>query len=219
MQPFTTLTAVAAPLPVSNVDTDKILAGRFLKTITREGLGDKLFWTLRQDAGFVLNRAPWDKAGLLIARDNFGCGSSREHAPWALLDFGIRCIIAPSIADIFYNNCFKNGILPITLPDTEVERLMRLASDSATARMTVDLPGQFVDSADGCRSAFTIDPMRKADLVQGIDEIGRSLTESAAISAFEGHQAQSCVWIQDLSQSQLTDVGAEDQRDRHGHGR
>ncbi|ARR54452.1 3-isopropylmalate dehydratase small subunit [Rhizorhabdus wittichii DC-6] len=202
MQPFTRLDAIAAPLPVANVDTDKILAGRFLKTTTREGLGDKLFWALRRDPGFVLNRAPWDRAGMLIARDNFGCGSSREHAPWALLDFGISCVVAPSFADIFYNNCFKNGLLPIVLPEAEVERLLRLAADPATARMTVDLPAQTIAAGDAV-IRFAIDPRRKQDLVEGIDEIAATLGHGDAIARFEARTAAAMPWVADVAEEVL----------------
>ncbi|ABQ68674.1 MULTISPECIES: 3-isopropylmalate dehydratase small subunit [Sphingomonadales] len=202
MQPFTRLDAIAAPLPVANVDTDKILAGRFLKTTTREGLGDKLFWALRRDPGFVLNRAPWDRAGMLIARDNFGCGSSREHAPWALLDFGISCVVAPSFADIFYNNCFKNGLLPIVLPEAEVERLLRLAADPATARMTVDLPAQTIAAGDAV-IRFAIDPRRKQDLVEGIDEIAATLAHGDAIARFEARTAAAMPWVEGVAEEVL----------------
>ncbi|QTH20921.1 3-isopropylmalate dehydratase small subunit [Rhizorhabdus wittichii] len=202
MQPFTRLDAIAAPLPVANVDTDKILAGRFLKTTTREGLGDKLFWALRRDPGFVLNRAPWDRAGMLIARDNFGCGSSREHAPWALLDFGISCVVAPSFADIFYNNCFKNGLLPIVLPEAEVERLLRLAADPATARMTVDLPAQTIAAGDAV-IRFAIDPRRKQDLIEGIDEIAATLAHGDAIARFEARTAAAMPWVADVAEEVL----------------
>lgn len=197
MQPFVRLDAIAAPLPIANVDTDKILAGRFLKTITREGLGEKLFWSLRQDAGFVLNRAPWNRAGILIAFDNFGCGSSREHAPWALLDFGIRCVIAPSIADIFYNNCFKNGILPIVLPEAQVQQLMKCASDPVSARMSVDLMAQTIALADSGCLAFEIDAMRRAGLLEGLDEIDGTLGREGEISAFEARQNAVSPWLAD----------------------
>lgn len=195
MQPFTRLDAIAAPLPIANVDTDKILAGRFLKTITRQGLGDKLFWSLRQNPDFALNRAPWSGAAILVALDNFGCGSSREHAPWALLDFGIRCVIAPRFADIFYSNCFKNGILPIVLSHAQVDRLMALASDPERARMKVDLIGQTVASADGRVESFEIDGQRKSDLIHGVDEIGRTLGSGTKIDAFEARHRSSQSWI------------------------
>ncbi|BBD98418.1 3-isopropylmalate dehydratase small subunit [Sphingobium amiense] len=198
MERFTRLSAVAAPLPMSNVDTDKILAGRFLKTTKRQGLGDKLFWSLRQEPDFILNRAPWDRAGILIALENFGCGSSREHAPWAMLDFGIRCVIAPSIADIFYNNCFKNGILPITLPETVVRRLMRVVSDPATAHMSVDLVAQTVEPAGGPAIRFQVDARRKQDLLAGVDEIARATDRAPDIEAYEAWRRKERPWIADI---------------------
>lgn len=199
MQPFTHLDAIAAPLSMANIDTDKILPARFLKTISRGRLGEKLFWSLRQDMDFVLNRVPWNGAGILIALDNFGCGSSREHAPWALLDFGIRCVIAPSIADILYNNCCKNGILPIVLPEASVMRLLALSADPARARLRVDLAGQTIDSADGVTEIFDIDGRRKHDLLHGVDEIARSLEQEAAIVSFEAEQRISNPWIADIA--------------------
>jgi 3-isopropylmalate/(R)-2-methylmalate dehydratase small subunit len=199
MTSFDHLTAVAAPLPLENVDTDKIVAGRFLKTITRAGLGQALFSTLREDPAFVLNRAPWNQAGILIALDNFGCGSSREHAPWALLDFGFRCVIAPGIADIFYNNCFKNGILPVVLPLPDVQHLLALASDAATAAMTIDLPTQTITTALGEVISFPIDARRKHDLLQGIDEIARTMSYHSAISATERRRAAAQPWLRDVS--------------------
>jgi 3-isopropylmalate/(R)-2-methylmalate dehydratase small subunit len=203
MQPFTSLDAIAAPLPLANVDTDKILAGRYLKTITREGLGDKLFWSLRQEPDFVLNCAPWNHAGILVALDNFGCGSSREHAPWALLDFGIRCIIAPSIADIFYNNCFRNGILPVVLPSEDVHRLIDLTSNPATARVTVDLVTQTVAPADGSVMVFNVDTRRKEDLLNGVDEISRAIGEEVKISAFEARRHAERPWVADIDMGML----------------
>ena len=198
MRSFTQLNAIAAALPLANVDTDKILAGQFLKTISREGLGEKLFWSLRRDAEFVLNRDPWRSAEILVALDNFGCGSSREHAPWALLDFGIRCVIAPSIADIFYNNCFKNGILPIVLPIQAIDRLLRLAFNPTTARMVVDLPSQTIETADGRVERFSIDTRRKEDLINGTDEIGRSLSLESSIVSFEDRYYLERGWIKDI---------------------
>lgn len=198
MEPFVRLDAIAAPLPIANVDTDQILAGRFLKTITREGLGDKLFSALRRRADFVLNVAPWNRAEILIALDNFGCGSSREHAPWALLDFGIRCVIAPRIADIFYNNCFKNGILPIQLPQAQIDRLIRVATTPGTARMTVDLVEQTITDADGEVVLFAIDARRRNDLINGIDDIGRSLGQEASIEAFETAHREQQPWIDEM---------------------
>ncbi len=191
MQPFTTLSAIAAPLPMANVDTDKIIPARFLKTIARTGLGKHLFAALRYDeAGaergdFVLNREPWRHAGILIAHENFGCGSSREHAPWALLDFGIRCVIAPDFADIFFNNCFKNGILPIALPRAVCDALMEDARLGANARLTVDLARQVVVRPNGEEIGFAVDPFRKHLLLNGLDDIGQTLEHQAAIDAFE----------------------------------
>lgn len=182
--------AVAAPLPLANVDTDKIVPGRFLKTVSRTGLGKALFHALRyDDAGeprpdFVLNRAPWRQAGILIAGDNFGCGSSREHAPWALADFGIRAIVAPSFADIFRANCIKNGILPIVLSAVPVKRLMALAGDPDTAFLRIDLPGQTLFAGDES-FAFAIDAGSKQMLIEGRDELTTSLGHLPAIAAFE----------------------------------
>lgn len=205
MKSFTSLDAIGAALPVENIDTDKILPGQFLKTISREGLGDYLFWTLRQDADFILNHAPWNEAKILIALDNFGCGSSREHAPWALLDFGISCIIAPQIADIFYNNCFKNGILPICLPRDDIMQLIALTQRAETARLTVDLPSQSVTASDGQIFSFAIDRARKADLLAGTDEISRAMANEGAISAFENQQQEISPWIADTRLALLTE--------------
>jgi len=198
MKPFNHLTAIAAPLALENVDTDKILPARFLKTISREGLGRFLFATLREDADFVLNRAPWDRAGVLVALDNFGCGSSREHAPWALLDFGIRCVIVPSIADIFYSNCFKNGILPIVLPATDVRTLLALAADPATAEISVDLPNQAITASSRGPIAFDIDAKRKHDLLNGVDEIARTLTLGDSIDALGRRRIAAQPWLTDI---------------------
>lgn len=196
MTPFNCLDAVAAPLPMANIDTDQILAGQFLKTLSRDGLGRHLFAALRQEPGFVLDQAPWNDAGILIALDNFGCGSSREHAPWALLDFGIRCLIAPSFADIFANNCVKNGILTITLPHSDVDALLALVGDPATARLHVDLAQQTI-SASGVREwRFAIDARRKQDLLLGMDEIARSMTFDDRISAFEENRHRLRPWLQ-----------------------
>lgn len=191
LTPFLTLAAIAAPLPVANVDTDKILAGRFLKTITRTGLGKALFSAIRYDEfggerpEFILNRDPWRQAGILITGDNFGCGSSREHAPWALLDFGIRCIIAPSFADIFYNNCFKNGILPILLEPNIVRGLWANAACPAEALMVVDLPSQTIRCKNGDSFAFEIDADRKAALLTGRDEIAETMLSRRSIADWE----------------------------------
>lgn len=194
MTPLTRLTGIAAALPQANIDTDKILPARFLKTVGRAGLGAGLFADLREDPGFTLNREPWNGAQILIALENFGCGSSREHAPWALLDFGIRCVIAPSFADIFQGNCFKNGMLPLALPYSQVETLLDLASKPETAVMTVDLPGQFV-RAGGEPMRFEIDPLRKSKLISGVDEIAVSLGHEADIASFERSRAESEPWL------------------------
>ncbi|MBN9481154.1 MAG: 3-isopropylmalate dehydratase small subunit [Bordetella sp.] len=190
MQPFVTLDAVAAALPVANIDTDKLVPGRFLKGVTRAGLGRILLHPLRFDADdrprpdFVLNQAPWDAAGILIALDNFGCGSSREHAPWALLDFGICCVVAPSFADIFRNNCLKNGILPLVLPEADCLTLMDLARDPATARMQVSLPDQRL-RAGGRAWSFDIGAADRTKLLEGKDEIDAALARMDEIARFE----------------------------------
>jgi 3-isopropylmalate/(R)-2-methylmalate dehydratase small subunit len=191
MEKFTTLTGVAAPLPMRNVDTDMIIPKQFLKTIQRTGLGKSLFYEMRFDeAGkevpdFVLNKPAYRDAEILVAGDNFGCGSSREHAPWALLDFGIRCIIAPDFADIFYNNCFQNGILPIRLPQAEVDKLMDDASRGANAKLTVDLEKQEIRGPDGGVITFDIDPFRKHCLLNGLDNIGLTMEKHEHIATFE----------------------------------
>jgi 3-isopropylmalate/(R)-2-methylmalate dehydratase small subunit len=191
MQKFTTLTGIAAYLPMINVDTDMIIPKQYLKTIKRTGLGTGLFAELRYDeagqplADFILHKPPYDKAAILITGENFGCGSSREHAPWALLDFGISCIVAPSFADIFYNNCFKNGILPITLPQAEIDKLIDDASRGANAVLTVDLEAQEIRGPDGDAIHFDIDPFRKRCLMEGLDDIGLTMERADAIAAFE----------------------------------
>ncbi len=201
MQAFTILTGIAAPLPMANVDTDKIIPARFLKTIERSGLGIHLFDTLRYDengaerADFILNQQFYRNAQILIAHENFGCGSSREHAPWALLDFGIRCVIAPDFADIFHGNCFKNGILPIALPREICDRLMEDARLGGNARLTVDLERQVVLRPNGEEIAFEIDPLRRRMLLEGLDEIGQTLSRNDAISAFETRRKQEYDWI------------------------
>ena len=200
MQPFTQLTGIAAPLPIANVDTDKIIPARFLKTLTRTGLGKSLFDGLRYDADgkerpdFVLNQEPYRKAEILIALDNFGCGSSREHAPWALVDFGVRCVIAPSFADIFYNNCFKNGLLPVALPREVCEQLMEETRLGSNARVTVDLERQVVVRANGEEIAFAVDAGRRHALLNGLDEIAETLTHDAGISTFETNRAKAEPW-------------------------
>ena len=201
MDKFTTLTGIAAPMPLVNIDTDMIIPKQFLKTIKRSGLGKNLFDEMRftQDGreipDFVLNQPAWRNAEILVAGDNFGCGSSREHAPWALLDFGIRCVISTSFADIFYNNCFKNGILPIVLPAEVVAVLMDDARKGANARMTVDLESQTVTTSDGQSFAFDVDPFRKHCLLNGLDDIGLTLEKGSAIDTFEKVAAQSRPWV------------------------
>jgi 3-isopropylmalate/(R)-2-methylmalate dehydratase small subunit len=201
MQKFDKLTGVAAPLPMINVDTDMIIPKQFLKTIKRSGLGKNLFDELRfetdgrEKPGFVLNRPAYRKAQILVAGDNFGCGSSREHAPWALLDFGIRCIIATSFADIFYNNCFKNGILPIRLPREDVDKLMDDASRGANAVVSIDLEQQTITGPDGGRISFAIDGFRKHCLLNGLDDIGLTLEKATAIGGFEANRRNVRPWL------------------------
>ncbi len=201
MDPFTTLTGIAAPMPLINVDTDMIIPKQFLKTIKRSGLGKNLFDEMRfDDAGneipdFVLNRPAYRDAQILISGENFGCGSSREHAPWALLDFGIRCVIAPSFADIFFNNCFKNGILPIALPQEEVDLLMADAENGANARMTVDLESQTITRPDGSVISFEVDAFKRHCLLNGLDDIGLTMEKAAAIDAFETAAATQRPWV------------------------
>lgn len=201
MQKFTTLTGVAAPLPMTNVDTDMIIPKQFLKTIKRTGLGAALFHELRTTEGgkiipdFVLNKPAYQKAKILVAGENFGCGSSREHAPWALLDFGIRCVIAPSFADIFYNNCFKNGILPVILPKETCERLSKLAENGANATFTIDLDKQTVATPEGDGVAFEVDPFRKQCLMGGLDDIGLTLQQVTAIDRFENETRRQQPWL------------------------
>ena len=200
MDKFTELTGIAAPLPMINVDTDMIIPKQFLKTIKRTGLGKNLFDEMRYDddgnerPDFVLNKQAYRSAEILVAGDNFGCGSSREHAPWALLDFGIRCVIAPSFADIFYNNCFKNGILPIALPQKDVDKLMDDAERGANATVTVDLENQEIRGPDGGTITFDIDPFRKHCLLEGLDDIGLTLQHADAISTYENAQADKRPW-------------------------
>src|SRR5215831_2775339 len=201
MQKFTTLRGVAAPMPMINIDTDAIIPKQFLKTIKRTGLGRNLFDELRYDTqckekpDFVLNQPAYRKAQILVAGENFGCGSSREHAPWALLDFGIRCIIAPSFADIFYNNCFKNGILPIALPQSEVDKLMDDASRGANAIVSVDLEAQEIRGPDGGCIKFEVDPFRKQCLLNGWDDIGLTLRNETKISDFEAKRNAQMAWL------------------------
>ncbi|MDX2290529.1 MAG: 3-isopropylmalate dehydratase small subunit [Hyphomicrobiaceae bacterium] len=201
MDKFTTLTGIAAPLPIRNVDTDMIIPKQFLKTILRTGLGKSLFFEMRYDAAtgaenpdFVLNKPAYRKAQILVTGDNFGCGSSREHAPWALLDFGIRCVIAPDFADIFYNNCFQNGILPIRLPQADVDKLMDDASRGSNATVTIDLQAQEIRGPDGGVIAFEIDGFRKHCLLNGLDNIGLTMQKADHIAGFEALAAQARPW-------------------------
>ena len=201
MDKFTTLTGIAAPMPLVNIDTDMIIPKQFLKTIQRSGLGKNLFDEMRytQDGqeipDFVLNQPAYRDAQILVAGDNFGCGSSREHAPWALLDFGIRCVISTSFADIFYNNCFKNGILPIVMPQDVVDVLMADARKGANARITVDLQAQTVTTSDGQTFGFDVDSHRKHCLLNGLDDIGLTLEKAAAIDSFETKVAATRPWL------------------------
>ncbi len=201
MQKFTKLTATAAPLPMVNVDTDMIIPKQFLRTIKRTGLAEGLFYEMRFDEkgkpkeGFVLDQPAYKGAQILITGENFGCGSSREHAPWAILDAGIRCVIAPSFADIFYNNCFKNGILPIKLPQEQVDLLMDDAARGANAVITVDLESQEITGPDGGSIHFEIDPHRKDCLLNGLDDIGQTLEKAAAIGAYEDKQRAAQPWL------------------------
>jgi 3-isopropylmalate/(R)-2-methylmalate dehydratase small subunit len=201
MEKFTVLTGVAASLPLVNVDTDMIIPKQFLKTIKRTGLGSALFHEMRYDRNgeeipeFVLNRPAWRQAKILIAGDNFGCGSSREHAPWALLDFGIRCIVSTSFADIFYNNCFKNGILPIIVSPDDLKKLQDDAERGANATITIDLPNQEIRGPDGGTIRFDVDPFRKHCLLHGLDDIGLTLEKADHIDRFESAKAATRPWL------------------------
>lgn len=201
MKPFTRLTGTAAPLPIANVDTDMIIPKQFLKTVSREGLARGLFYELKTrpdgtaDPEFVLNRPAYSAASILIAKENFGCGSSREHAPWALLDQGLSCVIAPSFADIFYNNCFKNGLLPVVLPRDIVDDLLMKAGGPNHV-FTIDLDAQTVTGPDGVTHSFDIDPGRKAGLLAGLDDIGESLAHTSSIEAFERRRMMETPWLQ-----------------------
>jgi len=201
MEKFTKLTGVAAPLPIDNVDTDMIIPKQYLKTIKRTGLGGGLFAEMRyrddgsENPDFVLNRPAYRKAAILVAGDNFGCGSSREHAPWALLDFGIRCVVATDFADIFYNNCFKNGVLPVKVSPEDLSKLMDDAERGANATLTVDLEAQEIRGPDGGVVRFEIDPFRKHRLLEGLDDIGLTLVEAPAIAAYEKKAAAAHPWL------------------------
>ena len=201
MDKFTTLTGIAAPMPLVNIDTDMIIPKQFLKTIHRSGLGKNLFDEMRfnadgsEVADFILNQPAYRESQIIVAGDNFGCGSSREHAPWALLDFGIRCVISTSFADIFYNNCFKNGILPIVMPAEVVDVLMSDAQKGANARMTVDLENLTVTTSDGQSFGFELDPFRRHCLLNGLDDIGLTMEKAPSIDAYETQMAQSRPWV------------------------
>jgi 3-isopropylmalate/(R)-2-methylmalate dehydratase small subunit len=201
MDAFTTLTGVAAPLPIDNIDTDMIIPKQYLKTIKRTGLGKGLFAELRyredgsENPDFVLNKPAYRAASILVAGDNFGCGSSREHAPWALLDFGVRCVISTDFADIFYNNCFKNGILPIRVSPENLAKLMDDAERGANATLTVDLPNQEIRGPDGGVVKFELDAFRKQCLVEGLDDIGLTLVEAPAIDTHEKKMAAAHPWL------------------------
>ena len=201
MQKFDKLTGVAAPLDILNIDTDMIIPKQFLKTIKRSGLGKNLFDEMRYASdgselpGFVLNKAPYRQAEILVAGDNFGCGSSREHAPWALLDFGIRCVISTSFADIFYNNCFKNGILPIVVSADERDALLADAADIENPELSIDLVSQTIRRPNGVTISFEVDAFRKKCLLEGLDDIGLTMEKSSAIDSFEAARSQSQPWL------------------------
>jgi len=201
MQKFSKITGIAAPMPLVNIDTDMIIPKGFLKTIKRTGLGVHAFDEMRynldgtEKPDFVLNKPQYRNAEILVTGDNFGCGSSREHAPWALADFGIKAIVSTSFADIFFNNCFKNGMLPIVLPQEQVDLLMKDAEKGSNARMTVDLEAQEITTSDGVVIPFEIDPFKKHCLLNGLDDIGLTLEKVAAIDTFESQAAQSRPWV------------------------
>ncbi len=201
MEKFEKITGVAAPMPLINIDTDMIIPKLFLKTIKRSGLGKNLFDEMRynddrsEKEDFVLNQPAYRNAEILVAGDNFGCGSSREHAPWAIKDFGIKCVISTSFADIFFNNCFKNGILPIKLPQEQVDLLMKDAEKGANARMTIDLVAQEITLSDGEVITFDVDAFKKQCLIEGLDDIGLTLKKATAIEDFESQAATSRPWV------------------------
>ena len=201
MQKFDQLTGVAAPLDILNIDTDMIIPKQFLKTIKRSGLGKNLFDEMRYDrnggevAEFVLNQTPYRQAEILVAGDNFGCGSSREHAPWALLDFGIRCVISTSFADIFYNNCFKNGILPIVVSPDERDALLADAADIENPELSIDLVAQTIRRPNGVMISFEVDAFRKKCLLEGLDDIGLTMEKSGSIDDFEANRTQQQPWL------------------------
>lgn len=201
MEKFTKISGIAAPMPMINIDTDMIIPKQFLKTIKRSGLGVNLFDEMRYDddgneiPDFVLNKPAYRDAEILVAGENFGCGSSREHAPWAIKDFGIRCVIAPSFADIFHNNCFKNGILPIALPQEQVDLLMNEAQKGANARIEIDLEAQTVTTSDGEVISFEVDAFKKHCLLEGLDDIGLTMEKAAAIDTFEASASTARPWV------------------------
>jgi 3-isopropylmalate/(R)-2-methylmalate dehydratase small subunit len=201
MEKFEKISGIAAPMPLINIDTDMIIPKQFLKTIKRSGLGVNLFDEMRYDDNgdeipdFVLNKPAYRSSEIIVAGDNFGCGSSREHAPWAIKDFGICCVIAPAFADIFYNNCFKNGILPIALPQDQVDVLMKDAEKGANARMEVDLVSQQISTSDGAVFSFEVDEFKKRCLLEGLDDIGQTFQKVAAIDNFEAKAAEARPWV------------------------
>lgn len=201
MEKFEKLTGIAAPMPLVNIDTDMIIPKQFLKTIKRSGLGVHAFDEMRylddgsENPEFVLNQPAYRDAQVIVAGDNFGCGSSREHAPWALADFGIKAVVSTSFADIFYNNCFKNGMLPIVLPQEAVDALMKDSEKGANARMTVDLENQVVTTSDGEQFAFEVDSFKKHCLLEGLDDIGLTMEKVGAIDGFEAQASQSRPWV------------------------
>jgi len=200
MEKFTTLTGVAAPMPMVNIDTDMIIPKNFLKTIKRTGLKDGLFYEIRwtadgQKKDFILDQPAYQNAKIIVAGPNFGCGSSREHAPWALLDFGIRCVISESFADIFYNNCFKNGILPIKVPKEVIDKLMDDASRGSNAVIEIDLEKQEIKGPDGGTVKFDLDPFRKRCLLEGLDDIGLTMEKKSEIDDFEKKQKEAQPWL------------------------
>jgi 3-isopropylmalate/(R)-2-methylmalate dehydratase small subunit len=201
MEKFEKMTAIAAPMPLINIDTDMIIPKQFLKTIKRSGLGVSAFHEMRYHMDgteipeFVLNQDAYRNANILVAGDNFGCGSSREHAPWALLDFGVRCVISTSFADIFYNNCFKNGILPVIVTDEELNLLMQDAEKGSNARMVIDLESQLIKTSDGQVINFDVDQHRKHCLINGLDDIGLTMEKAASIDMFEKQMATNAPWV------------------------
>jgi 3-isopropylmalate/(R)-2-methylmalate dehydratase small subunit len=201
MEKFEKMTAIAAPMPLINIDTDMIIPKQFLKTIKRSGLGVSAFHEMRyqmdgtENPDFILNQGAYRNANIIVAGDNFGCGSSREHAPWALLDFGVRCVISTSFADIFYNNCFKNGILPVIVTDEELNLLMNDAKKGSNARMVIDLESQRIETSDGEVIKFDVDQHRKHCLINGLDDIGLTMEKMESIDSFEKKMAKNTPWI------------------------